>query len=66
MFFIGQPTLLYNALGPQRATYHLFENADEAGEYCDIGAIVYTNYVIWDWFQESLEKQKSAGSSLSH
>ncbi|KAH9890182.1 2,6-dihydropseudooxynicotine hydrolase [Xylariomycetidae sp. FL2044] len=37
-----------------RATYVLFENADGAGEHCSMGAAVFSNHVIWDWFEEIL------------
>ncbi|KAI0840415.1 2,6-dihydropseudooxynicotine hydrolase [Hypoxylon sp. FL0890] len=51
MFFPGQAKELAQKLG-DRATYHLFENIDGAGEHCSMGAAVLSAQVVLDWFQE--------------
>lgn len=51
MFFTGQAKELADKLG-DRATYHLFENIDGAGEHCSLGAAVLSAQVVLDWFQE--------------
>lgn len=52
MFFPGQAKELADRLGPDRATYHLFTSADGAGEHCSLGAAVFSNQVILDWFED--------------
>ncbi|KAI2465932.1 2,6-dihydropseudooxynicotine hydrolase [Annulohypoxylon bovei var. microspora] len=50
MFFPGQAKILAEKLG-DRATYHLFESIDGAGEHCSLGAGVLSAQVVLDWFQ---------------
>ncbi|KAI1454001.1 2,6-dihydropseudooxynicotine hydrolase [Annulohypoxylon moriforme] len=51
MFFPGQAKVLAEKLG-DRATYHLFNSIDGAGEHCSLGAAVLTAQVVLDWFQD--------------
>ncbi|KAI1378755.1 2,6-dihydropseudooxynicotine hydrolase [Hypoxylon crocopeplum] len=49
IFFNGQAKILAEKLG-NRATYHLFESVDGAGEHCSLGASVLSAQVTLDWF----------------
>ncbi|KAI2623547.1 2,6-dihydropseudooxynicotine hydrolase [Hypomontagnella submonticulosa] len=51
MFFKGQAKILADKLG-DRATYHMFEDIDGAGEHCSLGAAVLSAQVVLDWFQD--------------
>ncbi|KAI0385986.1 2,6-dihydropseudooxynicotine hydrolase [Hypomontagnella monticulosa] len=51
MFFKGQARILADKLG-DRATYHMFEDIDGAGEHCSLGAAVLSAQVVLDWFQD--------------
>ncbi|KAI2622560.1 2,6-dihydropseudooxynicotine hydrolase [Hypoxylon sp. NC1633] len=48
--FAGDALRMVAELGA-RATYHLFENVDGAGEHCSLPARVLANQVMLDWFQ---------------
>lgn len=50
MFFAGQAKELAEKLG-DRATYHLFNSIDGAGEHCSLGAAMLSAQVVLDWFQ---------------
>lgn len=54
LFFPGQAKKLADHLG-DLATYHLFTNAEGAGEHCSTGASVLQSQVILDWFQGIIE-----------
>ncbi|OTB05947.1 hypothetical protein M426DRAFT_21378 [Hypoxylon sp. CI-4A] len=51
MFSTNQPKILAEKLG-DRATFHLFESIDGAGEHCSLGASVLSAQVVLDWFQD--------------
>ncbi|KAI1099612.1 alpha/beta-hydrolase [Jackrogersella minutella] len=55
MFFQGQPQLMKEALG-DRATLVTFTAEDGAEEHCHFGAERYTNYVMYNWFEEKVVK----------
>jgi esterase/lipase len=50
LFFKGQPQLLADKLG-NRSTYHSFKDADGSGAHSGVGAFVFQNEVVFDWFQ---------------
>lgn len=52
-FFKGQPKQLADALG-DRGTYHAFTQRDAAAEHCHVGANVYLNQVVLDWFEKTV------------
>jgi pimeloyl-ACP methyl ester carboxylesterase len=54
-FFQGQPELLASALG-DRARYYEFTDADAAGEHCHVGAGVFMNQVVMDWFEDLVHR----------
>ncbi len=63
-FFPGQAKLLADKLGQGRATYRLFESIDGAGEHCSLGASVFSNQVILDWFEDTVGWE--SGTQIGH
>ncbi|KAH6664916.1 2,6-dihydropseudooxynicotine hydrolase [Halenospora varia] len=57
MFGTGQGNILAGWLG-EKATYHLFESVDGAGEHCALGAMNVQNAVVLDWLQDVLDGNK--------
>lgn len=57
MFGTGQGKILTGWLG-EKATYHLFESVDGAGEHCALGAMNVQNAVVLDWLQDVLDGKK--------
>ncbi|KAJ4249075.1 hypothetical protein NW762_012407 [Fusarium torreyae] len=60
MFFPGQAKELAKQLG-DRATYHLFENIQGAGEHCQVGAYVQMNQVALDWLEDVFAGEMAHG-----
>lgn len=52
-FFSGQATALRDALTAP-TTYHLFREADGAGEHCQDGAMTTLHRVVFDWLDATL------------
>lgn len=52
-FFTGQPEALRDALTAP-VTYHLFQEADGAGEHCQDGAMTTLHQVVFDWLDATL------------
>lgn len=54
-FFPGQAQKLAEALG-EKATHYKFLNEHGAGEHCSVGAGLYANQVMLDWFEDVVAK----------
>lgn len=52
-FFAGQAEALRDALTAP-VTYHLFREADGAGEHCQDGAMTTLHQVVFDWLDATL------------
>lgn len=57
-FFLGQGKELADHIGGM-TTYHQFEAIDGAGEHCAIGATVYQDQVLLDWFEDIIHQPKN-------
>lgn len=56
-FFPGQPQALYDAAtSSSNKVIHHFKAAEGAGEHCAVGAAVYQNQVLYDWFEDVFTK----------
>ncbi|KAI1396432.1 alpha/beta-hydrolase [Hypoxylon fuscum] len=55
MFFQGQPQMMAEVLG-DKATLVTLTDEDGAGEHCHFGAGRYTNYMMYEWFEEKVVK----------
>lgn len=52
-FFPGQAQQLADAAtSSSNKVLHYFKAADGAGEHCSVGAAVYQNQVLYDWFED--------------
>ncbi|ATY66316.1 dipeptidyl aminopeptidase/acylaminoacyl-peptidase related protein [Cordyceps militaris CM01] len=52
-FFPGQAQQLADAVtGSSNKVIHYFKAAEGAGEHCAVGAAVYQNQVLYDWFED--------------
>ncbi|KAF4341232.1 hydrolase or acyltransferase (alpha beta hydrolase superfamily) [Fusarium beomiforme] len=56
MFFPGQAKELAEQLGG-RATHHLFETIQGAGQHCQVGGYVLMNQVSLDWLEDVFANQ---------
>ncbi|KAJ3495277.1 hypothetical protein NLG97_g3516 [Lecanicillium saksenae] len=53
LFFPGQAQQLADAAtGSSNKIIHYFKGAEGAGEHCAVGASVYQNQVLYDWFED--------------
>jgi len=57
LFFKGQAKMLADKLG-NRSTYYSFKDADGAGAHSGVGAFVFQNEVVFDWFQNVIDGRK--------
>jgi hypothetical protein len=53
-FFKGQPLMLKEALG-ERGHMALFTKKEAAACHCQVGASVYLNQVVLEWFKGVVE-----------
>lgn len=56
IFFGGQPEKVKEALG-EKATLATLTQEDAAGEHCHVGAAVFMNQQVFDWFEDVVEKK---------
>lgn len=54
-FFLGQPEMVKQALG-ERGTHGKLGAEDAAGYHCHVGAGVFMNQVVFDWFGDVVAK----------
>ncbi|XWW96243.1 hypothetical protein V2A60_004216 [Cordyceps javanica] len=58
-FFPGQPQQLADAAtSSSNKVIHRFKADDGAGEHCSVGAAVYQNQVLYDWFEDVFQGRK--------
>ncbi|OAA53362.1 dipeptidyl aminopeptidase/acylaminoacyl-peptidase related protein [Cordyceps fumosorosea ARSEF 2679] len=59
MFFPGQPKQLAEAAtGSSNKVVHHFKAAEGSGEHCSVGAAVYQNQLLFDWFEDVFQGRK--------
>ncbi|KAF7553325.1 hypothetical protein G7Z17_g3710 [Cylindrodendrum hubeiense] len=54
-FFLGQPEKVRDALG-DKATYVVLTSKDSAENHCHVGAQVFLNQLVFDWFEDIISK----------